>query len=827
MADLIRLLYAEDNALDADLTRTHFAAAAPDIDLEIVSTGEACLLAAAQGSFDALLLDYRLADMDGLEVLRRLARAGLGLPVAMVTGSGDEELVVQALRIGARDYIPKTGDYLEALPDVVRGLVSDQRQQRTSPTITPGLRRVLFVEHEAMDIDLTLTHFAETAPHLKLEVVQSGREALRRLTGEEHFDLVLTDLRMPDMSGLEMLRAARHRGVRLPFIVITGKGDEDTATATLKLGAYDYIVKRDDYLTHLTFAVDHAIIRHQLDVANSHLRADLVALNSTLEQKVIARTAELETEVAERTQREHELAALVTVAAALRSATRANMAPVILDQLEALLKADGLTLEMLDPGGGYNLELGRGIWSQLTNKHLPPGVGLSALVAADGQPYLNNNARADSRLLQPELLGECNAMLAAPLIARNQTIGVLWVARRDEFTLADQRLLMAIGDIAANAIHRAALYEQMERQIQHLAALRTIDQAISASVDLRVTLAIVLEQVLAQLRVDAAGVLLLNPHGLSLEWVAERGFRGTGLQRLSLRLGEGHAGRAAIDRRVVSVADLRTTSGDPARGELFKQEGFTTYHAVPLITKGQVKGVLEVFHRAPPRLDADWLELLETLAGQTAIAVDNAALFERLQQSSMELVVAYDATIEGWAAALDLRDKETEGHSRRVTDLTVRLARQMGVSEKDIIDVRRGALLHDIGKMGVPDTVLFKPGALNDDEWVLMRKHPEYAYRMLAPIAYLRGALDIPYCHHEKWDGSGYPRGLKGDEIPLAARLFAVVDVWDALRSDRPYRPAWPEAKVRENLLELKGTHFDPRVVDLFLREIDREPLPE
>jgi putative nucleotidyltransferase with HDIG domain len=239
---------------------------------------------------------------------------------------------------------------------------------------------------------------------------------------------------------------------------------------------------------------------------------------------------------------------------------------------------------------------------------------------------------------------------------------------------------------------------------------------------------------------------------------------------------------------------------------------------VPLIAKGQLKGVLEVFNRTPlNNIGGEWQGFLETVAGQAAIAIDNISLLEGLQRSHTELFLAYDATIEGWSRALDLRDKETEGHTQRVTDLTLRLARAMHINEDEMVHIRRGALLHDIGKMGVPDKILNKPGPLTDEEWVVMRKHPVYAYEMLSPITYLRPALDIPYCHHEKWDGSGYPRGLKGEQIPLAARLFAVVDVWDALRSERPYRQSWPKEKVIEHIKSLSGTHFDPKAVELFL----------
>ena len=193
------------------------------------------------------------------------------------------------------------------------------------------------------------------------------------------------------------------------------------------------------------------------------------------------------------------------------------------------------------------------------------------------------------------------------------------------------------------------------------------------------------------------------------------------------------------------------------------------------------------------------------------------ALRDREQQAVLELAAAYEATLEGWVRALDLRDRETEGHSRRVTDLTVRLARLMGVSEADCVHLRRGALLHDIGKMGIPDSILLKPSPLSPQEWDIMRRHPAYARELLAPVEYLRPALDIPYCHHEKWDGTGYPRGLKGEEIPLAARMFAAVDIWDAVRSDRPYRPAWPDQQAREHLASLTGAHLDPKVATVFL----------
>jgi putative nucleotidyltransferase with HDIG domain len=251
------------------------------------------------------------------------------------------------------------------------------------------------------------------------------------------------------------------------------------------------------------------------------------------------------------------------------------------------------------------------------------------------------------------------------------------------------------------------------------------------------------------------------------------------------------------------------------------KEGFVSYYGVPLIAQGNIKGVLEIFHRAAFEGDPEWISLLDTLAAQATIAINTAELFRNLKQSNTELELAYDSTIEGWSRALDLRDKETKGHTQRVTEIAVLLARQMGIPEAELVHVQRGALLHDIGKMGTPDPILLKPGPLTDAEWAIMRQHPTIAFELLLPIVYLRPALDIPYSHHEKWDGTGYPRGLKGEQIPLPARIFAIVDVWDALRSTRPYRGAWPEDKVRENLKEQSGKRFDPKVVEAFLNLLD------
>jgi len=379
--------------------------------------------------------------------------------------------------------------------------------------------------------------------------------------------------------------------------------------------------------------------------------------------------------------------------------------------------------------------------------------------------------------------------------------------------------------LAAASLENVRLLEQTQRSLKRLASLRVTDVAIASSFDLAVTLDVLLEQVVSQLHVDAATILVHDSNDHTLNFARGKGLRTQALKYTRLRFGEGFAGRAALERRMVKAYDLKSRDYEINRSTLFSEESFVAYWGVPLLAKGLVKGVLEVFSRNPTVPNQDWLDFLEVLAGQAAIAIDNAELYNNLQRSNTELFLAYDNTLEGWANALELRDKETEGHARRVTDLTTQLAKQMGIQDENMIYVRWGALLHDIGKMGIPDDILLKPGALTEEEWVIMRKHPEYAFKMLSSISYLKRALDIPYCHHEKWDGTGYPRGLMSDDIPLEARIFAVVDVWDALNSDRPYRKAWSQERIFGYIREQSGSHFDPDVVEEFLKLITEEDM--
>jgi len=376
------------------------------------------------------------------------------------------------------------------------------------------------------------------------------------------------------------------------------------------------------------------------------------------------------------------------------------------------------------------------------------------------------------------------------------------------------RVIAVVRDVS----ERVAAAEQARHNLQRLSALHSIDAAINSSFDLNVILSVILRQMTGQLGVDAADILLLNPHTRKLEYSAGHGFRSMTFRPAAIMIGQGYAGTAALERRTVSVPAL----DEEQAGYLFSpgltREKFASYYAIPLIAKGQVAGVLEIYHRSILKPDNDWFEFLATLAGQTAVAIDSASLFQDLQRSNIELSLAYDAAIESWSRLLELSGRENQAHTQRVVDWTVQLAIALHVDEKDLNDIRRGAFLHDIGKLVIPDHILNKPGPLDEKEWEITKRHPRQGYELLAPIKNLSAALDIPRCHHERWDGSGYPEGLRGETIPLAARIFAVVDVHDALISERPYRPAWSEQAARAYLEEQAGILFDPAVVKGFLK---------
>jgi len=359
-----------------------------------------------------------------------------------------------------------------------------------------------------------------------------------------------------------------------------------------------------------------------------------------------------------------------------------------------------------------------------------------------------------------------------------------------------------------------------QRQLQ---ALVGVGHVINSSRGLAKVLDEVMDSVIALMRAERGLIMLRDEHG---EFNVEAA---RGMDHASLD-GDTSSVSKTIVRRVAETGKsvLTTNAQEDPRFEQQKsvhEHNLRSILCVPLKLREKIIGVIFVDSRVYSGLfQKEDLDMLRAFADQAAVAIENARMIDKLQESNDELRDAYDALLRGWAQAIEWRDPETDGHTQRVTSLTKVLARKLGIHGEELEHIERGALLHDIGKIAIPDDILLKRTDLTLTERKHMELHPELAKDMLEKIEFLHPAIDIPYCHHEKWDGSGYPRNLRGEEIPFAARIFAVVDVWDALTSDRRYRESIPPEKVRQIIRADAGKHFDPRVVEAFL-EIEDIPI--
>ena len=428
-------------------------------------------------------------------------------------------------------------------------------------------------------------------------------------------------------------------------------------------------------------------------------------------------------------------------------------------------------------------------------------------------------AGAHDYLVKSEVHADVLARVIRYAVSRHRAIAAA--------KLESARAAAALARLQATQESRIALEHEvaerrvaqggLERSLARLQAMRSIDRAIIANHSVAPMLQVVLHEGVTLLDVDAASIMLVDEREGTLVPVAHYGVP-------VLFHADDHV---PLDDPAIMAArrhgshSLRLdtpTSQRFTRADRLRLAGFRSYHVVALHVRDRLRGVLEVFSHDGLPSTPDWADFVDALADQAIVAIDSAGLQDRLVRANVDLIAAYDATLDGWSRALDLRDRETEGHSRRVTESSVELARAFGIVGDDLRHLRRGALLHDIGKMGVPDAILQKPGPLDEDEWTMMRLHPTFARDLLEPIAFLRSAVEIPYAHHERWDGRGYPEGLMGEQIPLGARIFAIADVFDALTSDRPYRRAWTRERALEYVRAQAGRHFDPQVVELFMR---------
>ena len=372
-----------------------------------------------------------------------------------------------------------------------------------------------------------------------------------------------------------------------------------------------------------------------------------------------------------------------------------------------------------------------------------------------------------------------------------------------------------------NALQRMIAQQKISTQIRNISFLKLISRTINTAMDFETVVGSLLKQILRFLDSDAIALYLNDKESGGLVCRAQSGFNTILIEEAHIKYGQAYVGIAAEEQRIISVSCFSDIDPKSQLATLLHAEGFLSQHCAPIIIGGKTTGVLEVWQRKVFAPSPEWLILFDAIASQTGLALDYNTIYADLQKAYLDLEISYEATIEGWSSAMDFRDQETEGHSKRVASLAISLASRLQIPEEEITRISWGALLHDVGKIGIPDSILKKTGPLSDSEWVLMKQHPKIANEMLSRIPYLRGSLDIPLHHHEKWDGSGYPDGLRGENIPLAARLFSVIDVFDALTSDRPYRAAWSKEETLRYIRDQAGKQFDPAIVKAFLSMIE------
>ncbi len=753
----LQILHLENDADDARLVKDALELAGIGSEITLVHTAEDFIEYLKRGDYDVILADYKLPNYDGISALKLVREQFNGTPFIFVSGTMGEDAAIQALTQGAMDYVLKRS-LSRLVPAISRALET-----------TRMFDEKIKLDHELHSIEKKLADILQNSAESIISINERHEIIIFNKAAESTFGYTPQEVLGKPMDILIPDRiASLHRQYVKDFAALPETSRQIKHRQSL-------VAKRKD---GSEFPVEIGLSK-------------LVADNCVIFTAMIL-------DITDRKQAEKKLLEGKALLDKSQEIAHVGSWEYDLDSNQLICSDEVYRIFGMRPqeyAGTYE-------------------AFLEAIHPEDKETV--NNAYSGSLRAGGESY-EIRHRIVHRHTGEVRNVHEKWEHIQDE----SGRIVRSIG-IVQDITERKRAEEKIQEKVEQLTTLREVDQLIATTFDVKMSMRVLLSHAIKLLAVDAAALLLLNPVLGVLEYSVGIGFRTNAIQATSVRLGKSLAGRVALERQIIQIRNLVDENANPFITSYFKDEDFVSYIGSPLIVKGKVIGVLELFRRSFAERDGDWMDFFNILAGQVAIMIDDAQLFNDLQVSNVELSLAYDETIEGWSRALDLRDKETEGHTQRVTDLTVKLARQIGFPNDELVHIRRGALLHDIGKLGVPDHILLKSEALSEIEWEIMKKHPGFAYELLLPIRYLRSAaIDIPYCHHEKWDGSGYPRGLQGEEIPLSARIFAVVDVWDAITSDRRYRPAWTKEKALDYLQEQSGKHFDPHVVNMFLKVIE------
>jgi len=871
MATSLHILFVEDSPDDSQLIMLQLEQDGLDAEYQRVDN-EADYIAALSSHPDLILSDYSLPQFNGLHALHILKKQGLDIPFILISGQVGEEIAVEAIKQGADDYLMK--DRPARLGTAIRYALkqkslrdekqrSDAALRQSQEAYAELVNTVNGIVWEA-DANTFEFHFvSQQAEHLLGYPIEKWINEPTFWKDHIHPDdrtwavdycIQCTHEKKSHEFEYRMV-AADERSIWLKDIVTVIMENDQPVTLrglmvdiTAQKQAEEIIHLNEERFKNLLESAPDAIVITDQKGMIVQVNAQVEKLFDYQREELIGQSVELliperfrnthpayrtmymgdphsrlmgntNTELSGRRKDGSEFPVEISLSS-LEIPSGILITEVIRDITErkwaeeALLASRSQFRSVLETIPDCVLQVGANGIIQFINRTniiitSEEAIGTSIL------DHIQLEYRPSYQAIIEKVLdtGEPDEL---EILSRDKDNAPKWHLNRIG-PMYEEEQVVALIIIMQDVTERKLAESQIKRQVEYLKALHMIDMTIAASTDLHMSLRMILNQVISKLQVDAADIMLIDPITHIFEFKDGIGFNTREMTQASIRV----TNKAVFNRETVYIPNLKSHSIDPQREGLIAKENFISYFGVPLMVKGEHIGILEVFHRQPLESDHEWINFLEALAGEAALAIDNGTLFQNLQHSNTDLMLAYDATIEGWSRAMDLRDKETEGHTLRVTDMTMKLCRLMNIDPSKQTQIYRGALLHDIGKLGVPDAILQKPGKLTDKEWVIMRKHPEFAHEMLSTTTYLKPALDIPYYHHEKWDGTGYPQGLKGEEIPLAARIFAIADVWDAITSDRPYRKSMQQEDALDYIKSQTGKHFDPTVVESFLQLLE------
>ena len=620
--------------------------------------------------------------------------------------------------------------------------------------------KVLMVEDSEDDAVLMLRELRKGGFEVSYERVDNAR-SMQAALSQQKWDIILSDFALPHFSGLAALELYHQQDLDIPFIIISGTIGEGTAVEMMKAGTHDYLMKGN--LARLAPAVERELREAQGRRDRRKTEEDL-------------RFSEEKFSKAFRTSPDS-------------IAINRLSDGLYVDINEGFTDLMGYTLE--DVLGKTSFDLN--IWvNPIDRKRLIEGMLASGEVRNMEASFLRRNGDVGIGLMSARIIDlgghKCTLSITRDITDRKKTEEQLYKKNRAYRTISNCNMALV------RAVNEQDLLNEVCKMVVEIGGYRTAWIGYA-----------------------------LNDPSQSIKVMSQYGFKPGDLDIYDLSWnidtpkGSGPSPTAIRSRQPVVINNMLALPEEILWRKDAIKNGYVGLIALPLIANGGVLGSISITSDEADLFDNEEISLLTEMVEDLAFGIQAIRSNEEKHHAEEELREAYDKTLEGWALALEMREFETAGHSRRVVDLTLALGRALNIPQKELVHLHRGALLHDIGKMGIPDSILRKPGPLTDDEWVVMRLHPGYAYDFLHAIPYLRTALDVPYCHHEKWDGTGYPRGLRGEAIPINARIFSIVDVWDALNSKRFYRPAWPEAEVKSYLLAQSGKQFDPQLVAIFV----------